>query len=178
MATTPRSRCPARLTCSARVAFSKNCGGASARTSVPRSSWGISSDCCGISDPADIKERGRLLLLVRYQLSLRSLVSHAMRAHLDGCGVSANQFANHLRPAQARASLSSGAWPLGRGNVVRFEHVGLRYGLGPEVLHDLTFRIDARSFQFITEPSGAGKSSLLRLLFLSLRPTRGLVTLF
>jgi len=56
--------------------------------------------------------------------------------------------------------------------------VGLRYGLGPEVLRDLTFRIDARSFQFITGPSGAGKSSLLRLLFLSLRPTRGLVTLF
>ena len=62
--------------------------------------------------------------------------------------------------------------------MVRFEHVGLRYSLGPEVLHDLTFRIDARSFQFITGPSGAGKSSLLRLLFLSLRPTRGLVTLF
>ena len=62
--------------------------------------------------------------------------------------------------------------------MVRFEHVGLRYGLGPEVLRDLTFRIDARSFQFITGPSGAGKTSLLRLLFLSLRPTRGLVTLF
>ncbi len=62
--------------------------------------------------------------------------------------------------------------------MVRFEHVGLRHGLGPEVLRDLTFHIDARSFQFITGPSGAGKSSLLRLLFLSLRPTRGLVTLF
>jgi cell division transport system ATP-binding protein len=62
--------------------------------------------------------------------------------------------------------------------VVRFEHVGLRYGLGPEVLHDLTFRIEPRSFQFLTGPSGAGKTSLLRLLFLSLRPTRGLITLF
>jgi len=62
--------------------------------------------------------------------------------------------------------------------VVRFEHVGLRYGLGPEVLRDLTFRIDSRSFQFLTGPSGAGKTSLLRLLFLSLRPTRGLITLF
>jgi len=56
--------------------------------------------------------------------------------------------------------------------------VGLRYGLGPEVLRDLTFRIDSRSFQFLTGPSGAGKTSLLRLLFLSLRPTRGLITLF
>ena len=62
--------------------------------------------------------------------------------------------------------------------VVRFEHVGLRYGLGTEVLRDLTFRIDPHSFQFLTGPSGAGKTSLLRLLFLSLKPTRGLITLF
>jgi cell division transport system ATP-binding protein len=62
--------------------------------------------------------------------------------------------------------------------VVRFENVGLRYGLGPEVLRDLTFRIEPHSFQFLTGPSGAGKTSLLRLLFLSLRPTRGLITLF
>jgi cell division transport system ATP-binding protein len=50
--------------------------------------------------------------------------------------------------------------------VVRFENVGLRYGLGPEVLRDLTFRIEPHSFQFLTGPSGAGKTSLLRLLFL------------
>jgi cell division transport system ATP-binding protein len=62
--------------------------------------------------------------------------------------------------------------------VVRFENVGLRYGLGPEVLRDLTFHLEPHSFQFLTGPSGAGKSSLLRLLFLALRPTRGLVTLF
>ena len=62
--------------------------------------------------------------------------------------------------------------------MVRFEHVGLRYGLGTEVLRDLSFRIDSHSFQFLTGPSGAGKTSLLRLLFLSLRPTRGLITLF
>jgi cell division transport system ATP-binding protein len=62
--------------------------------------------------------------------------------------------------------------------VVRFENVGLRYGIGPEVLRDLSFRIDPNSFQFLTGPSGAGKTSLLRLLFLSLRPTRGLMTLF
>jgi cell division transport system ATP-binding protein len=62
--------------------------------------------------------------------------------------------------------------------VVRFEHVGLRYSLGPEVLRDLTFRIEPNSFQFLTGPSGAGKTSLLRLLFLALRPSRGLITLF
>jgi len=62
--------------------------------------------------------------------------------------------------------------------LVRFENVGLRYGLGSEVLRDLTFRIEPHSFQFLTGPSGAGKTSLLRLLFLSLKPTRGLITLF
>jgi cell division transport system ATP-binding protein len=66
----------------------------------------------------------------------------------------------------------------GERRVVRFEHVGLRYSLGPEVLRDLTFRIEPNSFQFLTGPSGAGKTSLLRLLFLALRPSRGLITLF
>jgi cell division transport system ATP-binding protein len=62
--------------------------------------------------------------------------------------------------------------------VVRFENVGLRYGLGPEILRDLSFRIEPSSFQFLTGPSGAGKTSLLRLLYLSRKPTRGLITLF
>jgi cell division transport system ATP-binding protein len=63
-------------------------------------------------------------------------------------------------------------------SLVRFENVGLRYGLGPEILRDLSFLIPAHSFQFLTGPSGAGKTSLLRLLFLSLRPTRGSVRIF
>jgi cell division transport system ATP-binding protein len=62
--------------------------------------------------------------------------------------------------------------------VIQFENVGLRYGLGAEILRDLTFHIAPRSFQFLSGPSGAGKSSLLRLLFLTLKPTRGLITLF
>lgn len=62
--------------------------------------------------------------------------------------------------------------------MLRFENVGLRYGTGPEVLRDVSFEIAPNSFQFLTGPSGAGKTSLLRLLFLALRPTRGLITLF
>jgi cell division transport system ATP-binding protein len=62
--------------------------------------------------------------------------------------------------------------------MLHFENVGLRYGMGPEVLKDVTFEIKPNSFQFLTGPSGAGKTSLLRLLFLSLRPTRGLIQLF
>ena len=62
--------------------------------------------------------------------------------------------------------------------MIRFENVGLRYGVGPEVLRDLTFDITPKSFQFLTGPSGAGKTSLIRLMFLALRPTRGLISIF
>jgi cell division transport system ATP-binding protein len=63
-------------------------------------------------------------------------------------------------------------------NLIRFENVGLRYGMGPEILRDISFQIPERSFQFLSGPSGAGKTTLLRLLFLSLRPTRGLISVF
>ena len=62
--------------------------------------------------------------------------------------------------------------------MIKFENVGLRYGLGKEVLSDLSFQVAPNSFQFLTGPSGAGKTSLLRLMLLSIRPTRGLVRVF
>jgi cell division transport system ATP-binding protein len=62
--------------------------------------------------------------------------------------------------------------------MVRFENVGLRYGMGSEILKDLSFAIEPHSFQFLTGPSGAGKTTLLRLILLSLKPTRGMITLF
>jgi cell division transport system ATP-binding protein len=62
--------------------------------------------------------------------------------------------------------------------VVCLESVGLRYGYGPEVLKDVTFRLSPGEFRFLTGPSGAGKTSLLRLLFLALSPTRGFMSLF
>lgn len=62
--------------------------------------------------------------------------------------------------------------------MIQFENVGLRYGLGPEVLSDLSFDVPANSFQFLTGPSGAGKTSLLRLMLMSLKPTRGVVRIF
>jgi len=62
--------------------------------------------------------------------------------------------------------------------LIRFENVGLRYGMGPEILRDISFHIPPKSFQFLSGPSGAGKTTLLRLLFMSLKPTRGLITVF
>ncbi|GLQ19739.1 cell division ATP-binding protein FtsE [Algimonas porphyrae] len=58
------------------------------------------------------------------------------------------------------------------------ERVGLRYGRGPEVLSDIDLSLPRGSFTFLTGPSGAGKSSLLKLCYLELKPSRGLIRLF
>lgn len=62
--------------------------------------------------------------------------------------------------------------------MIRYDHVGLRYGIGPEVLGDITFALEPGSFHFLTGPSGAGKTSLMSLLYLGRRPTRGIITMF
>lgn len=67
---------------------------------------------------------------------------------------------------------------VGGGDVVRFENVGLRYGIGGEVLSDITFTLHAGRFYFLTGASGAGKTSLLKLLYLAQRPSRGAIRMF
>jgi cell division transport system ATP-binding protein len=62
--------------------------------------------------------------------------------------------------------------------VVRFENVGMRYGLGPEILRDISFTLEAGSFHLLTGPSGAGKTSLLKLIYLAERPCRGSISMF
>jgi cell division transport system ATP-binding protein len=64
------------------------------------------------------------------------------------------------------------------GEIVRFDGVSMRYGDGPEVLRDLDFVLPTGSFHFVTGPSGAGKTSLLRLISLAARPTSGRIELF
>jgi cell division transport system ATP-binding protein len=54
----------------------------------------------------------------------------------------------------------------------------MRYGAGPEILRDITLHLEPGSFHFLTGSSGAGKSSLLKLMYLAERPSRGLITLF
>lgn len=62
--------------------------------------------------------------------------------------------------------------------MIKFEHVGLRYGVGPEVLSDVNFHLDPGSFHFLSGPSGAGKTSLMSLLYLGRYPTRGMLSMF
>src|SRR5690348_1032309 len=64
------------------------------------------------------------------------------------------------------------------GSVVQFNNVGLRYGTEREVLSDISFTLYPGSFYFLTGASGAGKTSLLKLLYLAQRPSRGMIQMF
>jgi len=66
----------------------------------------------------------------------------------------------------------------GADAIVEFDSVGLRYGTGAEVLRDLDFKLVRGGFTYLTGTSGAGKTSLLKLLYLAQRPTRGRIRLF
>ncbi len=62
--------------------------------------------------------------------------------------------------------------------MIKFDHVGLRYGIGPEVLSDISFSLAPGSFHFLSGSSGAGKTSLLNLMFLGRKQTRGIISMF
>src|SRR3546814_3889114 len=77
------------------------------------------------------------------------------------------------------ADVSTDARPTPPGGaMVEFDNVGLRYGPDGEVLRDISFNLQPGSFYFLTGASGAGKTSLLRMLYLAQRPSRGIVRLF
>ena len=63
-------------------------------------------------------------------------------------------------------------------SIIRFVGVGLSYGGGPDILHDIDFDLAPGSFHFVVGHSGAGKSSLLRLMYLAQRPSVGRIELF
>jgi len=62
--------------------------------------------------------------------------------------------------------------------LVRFENVSFCYAAGPYVLRNLTFHLAPGSFHFVLGASGAGKSSLLQLMYLWQRPSQGRISLF
>ena len=62
--------------------------------------------------------------------------------------------------------------------IITLQNVGLRYNTGPEVLKDINLDLKTGGFYFLTGASGAGKTSLLKLLHLAHRPTRGKIRIF
>lgn len=57
--------------------------------------------------------------------------------------------------------------------MIRFDHVFKRYPNGREALSDLSLELASGEMAFLTGHSGAGKSSLLKLIALIERPSRG-----
>ena len=61
--------------------------------------------------------------------------------------------------------------------MIAFENAAYSYG-GGELLSDVSLRLAAGSFHFLTGPSGSGKSTFLKLCYAELLPTAGRLTLF
>ena len=83
-----------------------------------------------------------------------------------------------LMPDAAVSAAGLAGAPTGESEIVQFDNVGLRYGTDREVLSDVSFTLYPGSFYFLTGASGAGKTSLLKLLYLSQRPSRGAIRMF
>jgi cell division transport system ATP-binding protein len=62
--------------------------------------------------------------------------------------------------------------------IVRFDDVHLTYDGAREVLRGTAFSMRTGDFRFLTGPSGAGKTSLLKLIYAAHRPTDGKVEIF
>jgi cell division transport system ATP-binding protein len=62
--------------------------------------------------------------------------------------------------------------------IVEMSSVGLAYGDNPEVLSNINFSFRRGSMHFLTGKSGAGKTSLLSMLYLAQKPTSGTLKVF
>lgn len=71
--------------------------------------------------------------------------------------------------------LKSGNYP---DAIIEMQNVGIRYGQGAEVLSDIKLSLKRSSFHFLTGRSGAGKTSLLSMMYLAQKPSRGIVSVF
>lgn len=63
-------------------------------------------------------------------------------------------------------------------SIIEMQNVGIRYGQGPEILSDIKLSLKKGSFHFLTGKSGAGKTSLLSMMYLAQKPSRGIVSVF
>lgn len=68
--------------------------------------------------------------------------------------------------------------PIRLNSIIEMNNVSIRYGKGPEILSNVKLSLKKGSFHFLTGKSGAGKTSLLSLMYLSQRPSKGSVNVF
>ena len=62
--------------------------------------------------------------------------------------------------------------------MIRFQDVDVCYTPGKPILSNINLKIDPDSFHFLTGTSGAGKSSLLKMMYLALKPNTGHIEIF
>ncbi|MDR2068194.1 MAG: ATP-binding cassette domain-containing protein [Holosporaceae bacterium] len=62
--------------------------------------------------------------------------------------------------------------------VITLDKVMLHYGDGVPVLRNISLSLYGKSFHFLTGASGAGKTSLMRLLYMGVRPSSGMLKIF
>ena len=88
---------------------------------------------------------------------------------------------------KTRPTSTAAAFLPGDDAVVSFENVSMGYGGNVRagtaseadyILKSLSFQLAAGSFHFLTGPSGAGKTSLLKMIYLAQKPNSGRISLF
>ena len=62
--------------------------------------------------------------------------------------------------------------------IIDMKNVVIRYDQGPEILSDINVSLKRGSFHFLTGKSGAGKTSLLSMMYLAQKPSRGVLNVF
>lgn len=63
--------------------------------------------------------------------------------------------------------------------MITFNNVAYRYAAGQNVaVQNIEFNLPKGSFHFLCGPSGAGKTTIFRMLYMDLIPTNGVLTMF
>ncbi len=62
--------------------------------------------------------------------------------------------------------------------IIEMKNVGIAYGDNPFVLKNIDFSLRRGSMHFLTGKSGAGKTSLLSMMYLAQKPTEGTLKVF